>query len=467
MTQWNPPAALAADERGAVAVMAALVLVPILGLVGLGVDAARAYLVEAKLSQALDAAALAGGRVMFSDSRDDDVRRYFHANLPDGYLGARLSDVAITADASGETLTVTASATLDTALMRLLGHPTLNVGARSVVSRASRGLELALVMDNTGSMLSNGRIDAMKAGARELVGILYGDRERIPNVWVSLIPYTAAVNIGPQHACWLVAGSLAAHNYAVSPQGWKGCVEARVAGGNDTTDAPPSVERFQPFYYPSDSDNHYPPVDESVRTNTTSNDGRGPNLGCPPAITAMQADKSKILGAIDAMGPWHRGGTMANLGLVWGWRVLSPRWRGLWSTETPQLPLDYGTPYMEKVVVLLTDGVNQFYDNPPAGPSGSDYTAYGRLGWGRLGTTSSTTATNRVNQRMSQACETLKSNGVTVYTITFDVPNATTRALYLGCASKPGNYFDSPTNEALRAAFRQIGTTLSNLRLAQ
>ena len=65
------------------------------------------------------------------------------------------------------------------------------------------------------------------------------------------------------------------------------------------------------------------------------------------------------------MAPWHRGGTMANLGLVWGWRVLSPRWRGLWDGDLPdELPLAYAEQNMEKVVILLTDGNNEWYDYP-------------------------------------------------------------------------------------------------------
>ena len=72
-----------------------------------------------------------------------------------------------------------------------------------------------------------------------------------------------------------------------------------------------------------------------------------------------------MLNAIDEMAPWHRGGTMANLGLAWGWRVLSPKWRGRWDGDLPEeLPLDYETPNMEKVVVLLTDGNNEWYDWP-------------------------------------------------------------------------------------------------------
>jgi hypothetical protein len=76
------------------------------------------------------------------------------------------------------------------------------------------------------------------------------------------------------------------------------------------------------------------------------------------------------------MAPWHRGGTMANLGLAWGWRVLSPRWRGLWDGDlADEMPLDYDEPNMEKVVILLTDGNNEWYDWPgPDGPT-PPYTA--------------------------------------------------------------------------------------------
>ena len=42
------------------------------------------------------------------------------------------------------------------------------------------------------------------------------------------------------------------------------------------------------------------------------------------------------------MKPWRRGGTTGNLGLAWGWRMVSPNWRGLWG-DTADLPLDYDT----------------------------------------------------------------------------------------------------------------------------
>ncbi len=450
---------LVEDRGGAVAVMVALSLVPLLGLVGLGVDAGRAYLVEAKLSQALDAAGLAGGRVMFEPSRDDQIRQYFAANFPDGYMGARVTPLVISSGANDETLTVSASAQLDTGLMQLLGRRTMTVGTETQVHRAARGMELALVMDNTGSMQSNGKIDAMKAGATELIDILFGERSSIPNVWVSLVPYVASVNPGPSHAGWLKAGELAKLNYYTN--GWKGCVEARL-GANELTDAPPAAEKFMPYRYPKSPapENRYPPVDESMAANLAGG-GSGPNRACPDPITPMQTDKAAIKAAIGRMGPWHRGGTMGHLGLLWGWSTLSPRWRGLWSAATPQLPLDYGTAYMDKVVVMLTDGNNQW--------SADDYTAYDRLSDGRLGTTNINTAKTRLDQRQSQVCTALKQQGIVIYTITVQLAaaDASTRALYQGCASKPAYYFDTSDNTQLRTSFRQIANSLSNLRLAR
>ena len=56
-------------------------------------------------------------------------------------------------------------------------------------------MELILVMDNTGSMRSSGKMDAMKGAATDLIDILYGEREVVEDFWVGLVPYTVAVNV--------------------------------------------------------------------------------------------------------------------------------------------------------------------------------------------------------------------------------------------------------------------------------
>ena len=123
-------------------------------------DGARGYMVKAKLSQALDAAGLAGAKVITSGSRDADIGMYFHANFPTGYLGATVSTPTIAADAGNKNLTLSVSATLPTLFMRAVGINSITVGARAVINRVNRGMELVLVMDNTGSAGGNATLPA-------------------------------------------------------------------------------------------------------------------------------------------------------------------------------------------------------------------------------------------------------------------------------------------------------------------
>jgi hypothetical protein len=174
--------------------------------------------------------------------------------------------------------------------------------------------------------------------------------------------------------------------------------------------------------------------------------------------------------AIDEMQPWHRGGTMANLGLAWGWRILSPTWQGMWGGATPsELPLDYDTPLMDKVAIMLTDGVNQWYDWPTGLPNNrdADYTAYERVSEGRLGTTNGGAATTEINNRMLTVCNAMKSQGIIIFAITFRLSNTATQNLYRSCATSPAHYFDSPSNDDRQDVFHEIGNELTNLRLAQ
>lgn len=482
-------AALGRDRRGAAAWLVAAGAVPMIASIGIAVDGARGYLVKSRLSQALDAAALAGGRVMFSDNRDADIGMYFQANFPADFMEATVSGPTIAVDAYGETITLTATASIPATFTRVIGFDTLTVSSRTVVKRTNRGMELVLVMDNTGSMASGGKMTAMKAAATDLVNILYGDRETIDNFWVGVVPYVATVNIGNGRTGWLAAGSYNAAAY--SPGAWKGCVEARNSPyEEDQAETLPSVQGFRPHFWASTKgtvyrdgnnnvvpgDNEWTPINE---TSAAGNNATGPNLGCGPPVLGLQPNKSAVIASIDGMAPWSRGGTMGNLGLAWAWRVLSPSWRTLWGAPTTDnLPLDYDTPLMNKVVVMLTDGQNQWYDWPGHAPGcagvtspctfpDADYTAYGRLSEGRLGTTNGSTATTTINTRMSQLCTAMKARNIIIYTIVLQENNAATQNLYRNCATKPDYFFISPTASELAGIFRQIATELSNLRLAQ
>jgi Flp pilus assembly protein TadG len=524
-----------------------LAVIPMFAAMGLAIDAGRGYMLRSKLSYAIDAAGLAGGRAFETDLREDDIMMFFEANFPDGYMGAEIVGGAptVTINDDAGTITIEAAATIPTRFMGVAGVHEMTIAARTVIQRELQGLELVLVMDNTGSMRSGGKIDAMKDAASELIEILYGSREEVEDFWIGLVPYAATVNIGSDRTDWLVQQSydsdaawMAAdpdgdeqfgyHSNHFEPTTWKGCVEARTYP-NDSNDALPATEAWYPHLWRTglnrfENPHHDPdagsydeddpdtwgeflngdndwdpdgPQSALKEDNNDQNDGTGPNLGCGPAITPLIATKTDVLDAIDEMLPWHRGGTMANLGLAWGWRVLSPQWRGTWGGDTPEgLPLDYNATNMNKAVILLTDGVNQWYDWPgkkwtesgedhysglPGSNKyknsydddfrdewpGADYTAYSRLNEARLGTTSNNAATTEVNDRMLELCEAMKAEDIIMYTITFQLSNNATKQLFEDCATSPDHYFNSPTNSQLQHAFVQIANELSNLRIAE
>ncbi|MEO8558750.1 MAG: pilus assembly protein TadG-related protein [Rhodospirillales bacterium] len=487
-------ARLAVDRAGGTAIFMSMAMLVLVASLGTAIDSGRGYLVRSHLSQALDAAALAGGRAVFSANRDADIRMFFNANFPATYLDSVVTGPTISVDANGENIVLSATAVVPTTFMRVIGLNTMTVQAETKVKRTNRGMELVLVMDNTGSM-AGAKVTAMKNAATNLVNILYGSNETQNNFWVALVPYVATVNIGTGRTAWLTGYTASAY----SPGTWKGCVEARVSPyEEDQAEALPSVKKWAPFlwittkgitYTGSDGkvakdssgntatgDNQWTPINQTA---SAGNAATGPNLGCGPAITPLQPSKAAALAAIAGMDAWSRGGTMANLGLAWGWRVLSPTWRGQWGGTTPStLPMDYNTALIDKVVVMLTDGVNQWYDYPdhPPGcagiqscklPADADYTAYGRLSEKRLGTNVNGTATTVINTRMTALCTAMKQKGIIIYTIVLQENDAATENLYKNCATKPEYAFLSPSASDLAAIFQQIATQLSNLRVAQ
>ncbi len=496
------------DRRGAVAMLAGLAALPLLAMAGAAVDLTRLYVLHSRLVTATDAAALAGARAINDTDRDQQIQRWFWANFTResparqvGFMGAEVTAFTIAVEDSNRVVRVRARAAMPATVLRLFGQDTLVAQADQAARRQDRGMELALVLDVTGSM-AGAAMTALRDSATEMVNILYGPNETVPNLWVSVVPYTATVNVGRARANWLAPGSLDTSAYGTTV--WRGCVQARHQDGEDETDTPPSLAPFRPHLWPSTVGRYAPHRGDNEWTSTTitepnpenpptdsaqnalGNNAQGPNLGCGRAITPLVQPRATILSEIAALRATHRGGTMANLGLQMGWGTLSPRWQGLWGAAN--IPLAYGTPFMDKVLVLMTDGNNEWYDWPEGAPgacttSGSnppcksgyvnngdaDMTAYGRLRENRLGLTSATNANARaeIDARMARLCTRIKAAGITVYTITFNVSSTATQNLYRGCATRPENYFNSPNTTALRAAFREIGGQLANLRLVR
>lgn len=190
--------ALCRNERGSVAIIVAAAIVPLVGALGLATDTARGYLVKARLSQALDAAALAGGKVYDSVTRDADIQKFFIANFPDGFFDATVSAITIAegGPAGQETLTLSASAVIDTTFMRVLGFDTMQVSSLAQVTRSMGALDAVISLDMSGSMESpSTKIIAARDSAIELVNTIFGTYDDSPTLTSGGVTYDV-LNMG-------------------------------------------------------------------------------------------------------------------------------------------------------------------------------------------------------------------------------------------------------------------------------
>jgi Flp pilus assembly protein TadG len=435
------------DRRGVAAVFLAVALVPLIGATGLAIDSALGYLLKTRMSKSLDSAGLAAGRIALDDNADEVARQYFDANFG-ANAEINVTDFDFELDPTLHFVTLTAEATRPTYFMRVFGHDTMTVAARSVIERQTTGMELALVLDNTGSMQDDDKFETMQQAAYDLIEIIYGDDETIDNLWISVVPFVTSVNIGTSHKSWIkttdrVYTSPNSWNSS-NTKPWAGCVVAR-SPSLDVDDTPPSGGLWSSWRWVN---------------NLPSGANGNRNYACPAPIKGLTAARTEIDAALAAMSAAPKAsGTATNYGLVWGWRTLSPLWRGLWGGSTPsELPLDYNTDRMEKVAVVLTDGENQMVQN--------HYTSYGT--WSDHGFTSLAQTTDFLDAKTTQVCDAMKAEGIRIFSIIFGpAPDADAQELLRDCATTEAMYYYAPSNEDLDDAFRAIGGQLANLMIVE
>lgn len=400
------------DRRGNFATIFALSAIPLVVAAGAAIDISRAYIVENRLNAALDAAALAvGGATGKTQAQLEEIAQaYFDANYPAGKLGV---PGAVTVVQSGSDVMLTASAELPTSLMGIVGIDTLDVGASSQVTRQGRKLELALVLDVTGSMSSGGRMTALKDAAKLLLQILEDSGAPAGEIKVSVVPFDTAINVGTsnKNESWLKWTYEARDPYSwwgglktvtVKSNKWKGCV----------------IDRDQDY----DTENTTPTSSDSTKYPA---DGDSCNI---PEILPLTENWTTLNSKINELDP--NGNTNTTIGLAWGWNMLS-QGHPLSAAAAPADDLD-------KVIVFLTDGQNT--ENR----------------WTKSG--------GSIDDRTEAVCDNMRTAGIKVYTIRTIQGNAT---LLKNCATEPEMYFDVTQTSQLTEVFTSIAMALSNLRISR
>ncbi len=185
------------DKRGAFAMQFGLMVIPLVLCVGLAIDGGRVFLARFNLMSALDAAALAMG-----STTDDSVDLNAMADLyvAQNFRMADTGTVALTSTPSTissttEEITLRGTVAVNTYFMPLAGITSVNVSAESVVKRGGADVEVALVLDTTGSM-SGTRMTNLKSAANSLVNIVVNPVQTPWYSKVAIVPYANSVYLG-------------------------------------------------------------------------------------------------------------------------------------------------------------------------------------------------------------------------------------------------------------------------------
>lgn len=499
------------DRAGNVAMIFGLAAIPFFTAAGAAVDYSRALHVKGRLANALDATALAiGGQLGLTDAEiQKAAQSYFTANFPANEIG---NPGPLQIASTNSTVTISTDATVQTAMMGIVGINTIDVEVEVEVRRSMRGLELALVLDTTGSMADDGKMTALKQAGADLINILCGQTSCPDTVKIGVVPFAAAVKLDPQTAIdggWIDTSGThrnATANFASRfayqiyrpltgnrqsyqmNRKWSGCVEARMNMKSNqgsgkpafdleiTDDVPSSATgkentRWVPFFAPDEPDNDDRFSNRYVTDGSNStwdvrlkriqkyvnidNAGVDAQCGMQP-ILDLTSNRGDIIARINALN--SSGHTHIPIGLGWGWRLLSPG-------APYSRGVDYTNALTDKALILMSDGMNTIPTNNS--PAGSAYTAYGYLFQARLGSSDAGDAVDAMNDQTEAQCDAIKAKGIELYTILLMEDDDTVHDLLEDCATEPGMFFDTPSAAELRTVFRAIGAELSNLRVSR
>ncbi len=392
------------DRKGGVAPLLALSLIPIMGAVATSIDYSRAAAVRSAMQSALDATGLILSKTakdLDTGALDQKATEYFKAvfNHPEAKNVAVTGGMTKPSEGSYK-LALKGTATVDTVFGNIVGQSQVDLSATAEVVWGIKKLNLALALDNTGSMASSDKMTALKEAAHSLLATLQGASRTPGDIQVSIVPFAVDVNVCTDKvsADWIEwtdwnkrQGTCSRDRYNDQDE----CLE------NGKVWTPADHSTWNGCVNDRDQNNdvlNTTPVSGSPSTMYRAHQGSG----CPVAMMPLSTDWTSLNSKIDAMTP--TGNTNVTIGLQMAWQTLTPG--APFNAPAPAIDLD-------KVIVLLTDGENT------------------KNRW--------TSSSSSIDSRTEKACANAKAANIRIYTVRVIEGNA---SLLRDCATSPSMYYD-------------------------
>ncbi len=416
------------NRDGGVAPFLALAAIPLMGLTGAAIDYTRASAARTAMQSALDATALSLSKTAQSlnaAQMQGQAQQIFNAlfNRPE------VRDVSVTTEFSNPqqgnfVLKVIGGGTINTMFAKVIGHSQITLGANSEVLWGIKKLNLALALDNTGSMNSSGKMTALKTAAHNLIDTLKGAEKQPGDIKVSIVPFAVDVNVGTGNveASWIDWSDWENANGDCSKSSYHSKNNCNNNGGTWT---PKNHSVWNGCVNDRDQNNDV--------TNTPTGSGASTKYrahqasACPAPMMTLSTVWTDMHSKIDAMTP--AGNTNVTIGLQMAWQTLSNN--EPFNAPAPATDLD-------KVIILLTDGDNT------------------QNRW--------TSGSSAIDARTQKACDNVKAANIRLYTVRVIDGNAT---LLRNCATKVDMYYDVDNASELNGVFSSIAQNLANLRIAK
>lgn len=422
------------SRKASIATVFCISLITMITVIAAAIDHSLLIRKYHVLQNAADSMSLAANKGLIISEKKAEIAayKYFLANL---HAFQSLNEIKYSVDVlqKGGTreIKVTLSGVPELHFDKIMRWSSKRISVTSISKDTDPIIEIALVLDISGSMEEKGKIDAMKEAAQIFIDSIFSSSSAPRRVRVSLVPFGTSVRFNKQYYReWLAFNE----NY----DQWTGCLIPT-----------------EPYEEYASNDIRFARNRKAIISRIANIPVKGQayeahTITCPlqeSEVLEFSNEPRDLKKAIDNLNVGH--GTGTDIAIAWGYRLLSPSWRGKFYGD-PLYPLDFSNNHF-KYIVLMTDG--EIW--------GQIYQAFGnKYHWG---------ARMIAEKNFEYGCNNVKNDGIQIFTIGFDISNSrfkSTQEQLLKCASHKDNYFLAEIDN-IASVFENIAKKITTVMIAQ